>query len=469
MALLTEESVKLLQTRIEDAEVTLRAQKDAYEKSNIEYNNVKSEIKDKELEFETILTKFKDDGKTQIALFESYVRDYNQAAKNAGTTALKAVFSTEEYKEAWGYEYVLESTPPLNLDEDSARERIRDYEEGDLASKHTALRAERDDRFKAELTKANNEKSAKQTKTEDVISEEKAKAEKAIDAAKEALSKAKEELAVAEEEGADEATLTTLRANLTTAETGYQNANKASVDIKEITEFLENHMAEFNAVNDSFAKAANELVLAGNVYNYTLKPISEYVEKAKSSDLLKQFEAERKTRKVHVRQTLKNKERIKALINNSNNDIKDKQTEFNNDTAIFIKDIKSELNVDTSAESLINAAISDLNEKYTKEGKGATGVFPADQAFKLTRESLFDLELAGINKKIKAACQKGLTSIDLSEDEITGPQILALHNGNYKISHYEVKQQSNVAALYRDATKLMIRVDWGFAEEEPKS
>jgi len=469
MALLTEKSVELLQTRIEDAEVTLRAQKDAYEKSNREYNNVKSEVKDKELEFETILTKFKDDGKTQIALFEAYVRDYNQAAKNVGTTALQAMFSTEEYKEAWGYEYVLESTPPLNLDEEAAGQRLKDYNESGLADKHTTLRAERDATFKSELTKANAEKSTKQTKVEDVISAEKAKAEKAIDAAKNALSIAKDELAKAEEGGADEATLTTLRANLTTAETGYQNATTAAGNIGEIAEFLDNHMSEFNIVNDSLAKATNEIVLAGNVYNYTLKPISEYVENAKSSDLLKQFEAERKTRKVHVRQTLKNKERIKALINNSNSDIKDKQAEFTNDTAIFIKDIKSELNVDATAENLIGDVISSLDEKYAKEGKGATGVFPANEAFRLTRESLFDLELAGINKKIKAACQKGLTSIDLNEDEITGPQIIALHAGNYKISHYEVKQQSNVAALYRDATKLMIRVDWGFAEESAPS
>lgn len=247
------------------------------------------------------------------------------------------------------------------------------------------------------------------------------------------------------------------------------------------TELADAKMARKAAIDDGTEMATEAKAIEDNLtelnqdYNKAkahikqltseISDIEQEIKSVEESDLLQQFEAERKTRKVHVRQTLKNKERIKALINNSNIDIKDKQTEFNNDTEIFIKDIKSELNVDGTADNIINDAISNLNDKYNNEGKGALGVFPADEAFKLTRESLFDLELAGINKKIKAACQKGLTSIDLSEDEITGPQILALNSGNYKISHYEVKQQSNVAALYRDATKLVIRIDWGFASE----
>lgn len=449
MALLTESSVKLLQTRIDDAETTLRAQESAYGKANDEYNTAKSEVKDKELEFEAILTKFKDDGKTQISLFEAYVRDYNQAAKNAGTTALQAEFSTEEYKEAWGYEYVFESTPPLDLDEEGAKKRLEDYNNSDLASKHTTLRAERDALLKGETTEANTKKAAKQTKVEDVITEEKSKAEKAVDTAKNALTLAKSELEKAEEEGADEATLTTLRANLTTAETDYQNANTASDNIKEITDFLTDHMTEFNTANDGFAKAANEAVLARDVYNYTLKPISEYVEEAKSSDLLKRFEEEVKTRKEHVKETTKNKERIKVLLEDKNDTVGDKLNEMKSDSSIFIKDIKAELEFTPAAESKLERIQSALD--------GSDFLFTASQAFDLASESIYSTK--AIVEKIKKACYAGETSIDLLESEVSGTQILMLDKVGYKITHASISNPG------RKLDDLVITIDWGFATE----
>jgi hypothetical protein len=173
-----------------------------------------------------------------------------------------------------------------------------------------------------------------------------------------------------------------------------------------------------------------------------------------NSPILGQFENEKKTRKEIASKAVKNKERIMPLLKNANTGLDEKMEEFTSDTNIFIKDIKTELGIDLTAEEIIKESIAELNAEYEK--KGTEGVFMASKALELSRKSLFDLELAGINKLIKAACYKGKTSIKIAEHEITGTQIVALNEGGYKVSHEKVDERA------KNNPEVMIIIDWGF-------
>ena len=175
-----------------------------------------------------------------------------------------------------------------------------------------------------------------------------------------------------------------------------------------------------------------------------------------NSPILAQFEKEKKIRKDHVEKTVRNKSRLTPLLKNANTGLDDKMNEFTSDTTIFIEDIKAELGIDLTAEEIIKESIAELNAEYEK--KGTEGVFMASKALELSRKSLFDLELAGINKLIKAACYKGETSIEIEQGDITASQIIALNEGGYKISH---KKESDKA---KEEVQLVV-IDWGFAPQ----
>jgi chromosome segregation ATPase len=198
---------------------------------------------------------------------------------------------------------------------------------------------------------------------------------------------------------------------------------------------------------------AEQADIKAGLDKYT-KDFNEY----SNSKVLAQFEEEKEARKQHVESTVRNKERLMPLLKNANTGLDSKMDEFTSDTNIFVEDIKTELGVDEIAAEIIKQSIAELNDEYQK--KGTEGVFMASKALELSRKSLFDLELAGINKLIKAACYKGETSIELMESEITASQIIALNEGGYKITHEKNNKQY-------EQDKLSITIDWGFAAVAP--
>lgn len=239
-------------------------------------------------------------------------------------------------------------------------------------------------------------------------------------------------------------------------------ASLSDTEVKKDTSLtaLDKAKNEFSQLQDSYAtvKAAIDKAqdknadIKSELNNHTTN-FNEY----SNSTVLKQFEEETKVRKNLTSRTLANKERIMPLLKNANTGLDEKMEEFTSDTGVFIEDVKEELGVDEGATEIIKQSIAELNSEYEK--KGTEGVFMASKALELSRKSLFDLELAGINKLIKAACYKGETSIEILETEITGTQILALNEGGYKVSH----KKFNVD---REDSDELIVVDWGFVSSE---
>ena len=136
--------------------------------------------------------------------------------------------------------------------------------------------------------------------------------------------------------------------------------------------------------------------------------------------------------------------------------------DFDSDTQIIIKEIKEELEIDSEVEQRINSDIESLFERYDNEkDKDLADVnFSKDDAISLTRQSLYDLAISGVIKKIKQACYKGNTSIKLSEDEVSATHLIALHKAGYKVTHEAVRRPG------RGKADTIFVIDWGFVGGE---
>ena len=242
-----------------------------------------------------------------------------------------------------------------------------------------------------------------------------------------------------------------LSASLDSTEGKLSDSKAKEADAKaDMADFQQSYDGTKESISTLQAEEANiKAELADHTKNF-----NEY----SNSPILEQFEEEKKLRKEHVKSTVRNRSRLMPLLKNANTGLDDKMEEFTSDTNIFIEDIKAELDIDKGAEETIKKAIADLNSEYEK--KGTEGVFMAAAALELSRKSLFDLELAGINKMIKAACYKGETSIKITEDKITASQIIALNEGGYKVTHESLGQPGDLEDI------MVVVVDWGFVTEK---
>ena len=196
----------------------------------------------------------------------------------------------------------------------------------------------------------------------------------------------------------------------------------------------------------------HEKYLADDLAKYNdikgkLKSLQAELEELESSPLLKEYEEQVKTRKEHAKGTIKNKERIKVLLRDQNATVEDKLNEFDSDSEIFIKDIKAELEFTEAAENKLERVQGELDEQGV--------MFTANEAFKLSSQSVYDIK--EVVEKIKKACYEGKTSIDLTESEVLGTQILMLNKAGYKITH------STVSNPGRKQDDLVVTIDWGFA------
>ena len=180
-----------------------------------------------------------------------------------------------------------------------------------------------------------------------------------------------------------------------------------------------------------------------NVSN-EIKDVSARIEEIEKGELLNRYNLELEIRKSHARDSVRNKERIKPMLFNSNTEIAEKKKEMEEDSGIFITDIKAELEFTPEAEEIVKAVTSELN----KEGL----ILQASEAFALSRKSIFDV--SEIMDRIELACSHGQTSVTVDMDDVSGTKLIILNDAGYKISHIDTNG---------DDKKILI--DWGFAEE----
>ena len=175
-----------------------------------------------------------------------------------------------------------------------------------------------------------------------------------------------------------------------------------------------------------------------------IKDVSARIEEIEKGELLNRYNLELEIRQSHARDSVRNKERIKPMLFNSNTEVAEKKKEMEEDSGIFITDIKAELEFTPEAEATVKA----VTEELSKEGI----ILPAREAFALSRKSIFDV--SEIMDRIELACSHGQTSVTVDMDDVSGTKLIILNNAGYTISHIDTNG---------DDKKILI--DWGFAEE----
>lgn len=219
----------------------------------------------------------------------------------------------------------------------------------------------------------------------------------------------------------------------TDAKATLDDLSLTEADLKKEIDTLNNHLV---SMNGEYSDSKSEVIALG-----------EELEKLESSPLLKEYEKQVEIRKGHAKNTIKNKERIKVLLRDQNATVEDKLNEFESDSAVFIQDIKDELEFTPEAENKMDNIQIALD--------GTDSLFTATQAFNLASESIYSIK--DIVEKIKKACYEGQTSISISMDEISGTQILMLNKVGYKITH------SDNPRYYKEDD--IVTIDWGFVSK----
>ena len=75
----------------------------------------------------------------------------------------------------------------------------------------------------------------------------------------------------------------------------------------------------------------------------------------------------------------------------------------------------------------------DIVKRTIEKVRDTGGIITAGEALELSRKSIF--ELNSISEKIKEACAKGFTSLEVSNKEVSGLQVYALMELGYKVTH----------------------------------
>lgn len=324
----------------------------------------------------------------------------------------------------------------LNKDLDDSSERLR--------VENIKLKQEEEDLIEIVTEKAKNEQSLRlNEKTRDLLFEE-------IKALEKLNKELEEKIAVAKEAG-DTALAEKLKAQqesnkdkIAESNAKVEKLETESLALKEKIE--ENGVQELDrkASIDERKKSIAEVTSEIEERSDEIKNTSARIEEIEKGELLNRYNLELEIRKSHARDSVRNKERIKPILFNSNTEIAAKKKEMEEDSGIFIADIKAELEFTPEAEEIVKKVTGSLSEEGV--------ILPAKEAFELSRKSIFDV--SEIMDRIELACSHGQTSVTVDMDDVSGTKLIILNNAGYTISHIDTNG---------DDKKILI--DWGFAEE----
>jgi hypothetical protein len=227
----------------------------------------------------------------------------------------------------------------------------------------------------------------------------------------------------------------------------------AQIDSKnhnDAVSYIQNDMEWAKQEHIDLASANQAVMTSGGIYEITFKPINDYIEEGRNSNLVRKRAEEEEARKNIAEASIKDKRREKIILE-FKADSEQEHKEFQDDTEIMKTLLKQELNISEENETKIREII----QGYEAE----EGDFNAAKALELTRASLFDLNKSGVIDKIKAACSKGLTTVSFDTEEISGTEILGLIWKGYKITHNSKPLAGPNRQLTRISTKVI--VEWG--------
>ncbi len=235
------------------------------------------------------------------------------------------------------------------------------------------------------------------------------------------------------------------------AEARFNTLHGAILDTTEKDHFQQAYQ-DLKTAFENYSKEDFENVILKS-QNELMTPIANdfIINNIDNNDLLNRYNEEKAERKEAVEDSFVKQNRVGSILKGVYDDITVELDELTDDTEIVSTELKEEMNINGDDD-----LVSDLLDNMKKDNK----VFDAFSAIKLTRESIFDLNIGGIIDKIKEACYKGDTKIQLTGDEISGAKIYALVEYGYKVTHQKIK------APGRNKDNTLFTIDWISAEEK---
>lgn len=224
-------------------------------------------------------------------------------------------------------------------------------------------------------------------------------------------------------------------------EDAIRGVNEVEKQIKEIETDLEHINKEIDDVSSDHQKAKDEH-----------RSVSSLLEEKLKNEALIRYEEERAERLEMIEEAFEERERMNSLLRNDHTDISSEKEDREADRGVIRSELRDQLGIE-GKDSIVKGILSNLSERGADH---ELGIFPADEALGLSRDSIFSANLHGITDKIKEACRKGATKIIITEKEITGPIMYSLIEVGYNVSH---EKRYNPG---RNESTQNVIIDWAF-------
>tara|TARA_R100000742_G_C4262468_1_gene80285 strand:+ start:112 stop:1176 length:1065 start_codon:yes stop_codon:yes gene_type:complete len=223
-----------------------------------------------------------------------------------------------------------------------------------------------------------------------------------------------------------------------------QGVLEAEKEMKDIEAELESTSKEIDDVSNDHQKKKEDH-----------RDVSNLLEEKLKNETLARYEEERAERLEMIEDAFEERERINSILRNDHTDISSEKEDRESDRSVIRAELRDQLGIESGegGDSIVKGILSNLTEHGADH---ELGIFPANEALGLSRNSIFSANLHGITDKIKAACKKGATKIIVTEKEITGPIMYALIEVGYNVSH---EKRYNPG---RNESTQNVIIDWAF-------
>lgn len=279
-----------------------------------------------------------------------------------------------------------------------------------------------------------------------------------LDAINASLSEKEKELKEAEDSGASEDVLRGIKETIKILDQSREPIASQKEDVEQSIKARQDEITEDETDLESLNKDIDGTAAKIEANKKDIKNTSAELEVALRNETLARYQEERAERLEMIEDAFEEKERMNSLLRDDHTDISSEKGDREADRGVIRAELRDQLGIEGEGkDSIVKGIISNLNEHGADH---ELGIFPANEALVLSRNSIFSANLHGITDKIKEACKEGATKIIITEKEITGPVMYSLIEVGYNISH---EKRYNPG---RNESTQNVIIDWAFPYSE---
>ncbi len=273
-----------------------------------------------------------------------------------------------------------------------------------------------------------------------------------LDAINSNLADKEKELKEADASGASEDVIESLKKQIEALDTSREPISAKVEDARQGVDMTEKQIKEIEIDLESISKEIDDVSSNNQKVKDEHRSVSSLLEEKLKNEALIRYEEERAERLEMIEEAFEERERMNSLLRNDHTDISSEKEDREADRGVMRAELRDQLGIE-GEDSIVRGILSNLSERGADH---ELGIFPANEALGLSRDSIFSANLHGITDKIKEACRKGATKIIITEKEITGPIMYSLIEVGYNVSH---EKRYNPG---RNESTQNVIIDWAF-------